>query len=159
MLIPMNIPADRTPHTIAAALLAASRRSRPILTVALPLLSGDKLDKRMRAVASERERIRAREREKLSNAASQKACATPGAKGLHEARRRPLQPAELARHRQGQGADARDGGYRGAQAEVGVPVLPARLADRLRSSRRRGLHLFGASRNFAWPLPLKVAAS
>ena len=54
------------PHTIAAALVAVATFAT-ILTIALPLLSPDKLDKRMRSVASERERIRAREREKLGD--------------------------------------------------------------------------------------------
>jgi tight adherence protein C len=38
-----------------------------ILTVAMPLLQPDTLGRRMKSVASERERIRAREREKLGN--------------------------------------------------------------------------------------------
>src|SRR5205823_11502834 len=47
-------------------LLAAIAVSATAYTLILPLLAGESLDKRMKAVASERERIRARERERLS---------------------------------------------------------------------------------------------
>src|SRR2546421_11852167 len=47
-------------------LLAAIAVSATAYTLILPLLVGENLDKRMKAVASERERIRARERERLS---------------------------------------------------------------------------------------------
>jgi tight adherence protein C len=50
---------------VLAALLAALAAGATVLTVALPLLEGDPLGKRMKAVAVERERIRARERERL----------------------------------------------------------------------------------------------
>src|SRR5580692_8920590 len=47
-------------------LLAAVAASATVYTLVLPLLAGESLDKRMKAVASERERIRARERERLN---------------------------------------------------------------------------------------------
>src|SRR5438270_1000746 len=47
-------------------LLAAIAVSATAYTLILPLLAGESLDKRMKAVASERERIRQRERERLS---------------------------------------------------------------------------------------------
>src|SRR5437763_16308157 len=47
-------------------LLAAIAVSATAYTLILPLLAGESLDKRMKAVAIERERIRARERERLS---------------------------------------------------------------------------------------------
>ena len=47
-------------------LLAAIAVSATAYTLILPLLAGESLDKRIKAVASERERIRARERERLS---------------------------------------------------------------------------------------------
>jgi tight adherence protein C len=47
-------------------LLAAIAASATVYTLVLPLLAGESLDKRMKAVASERERIRARERERLN---------------------------------------------------------------------------------------------
>jgi tight adherence protein C len=57
----INIP---TLTMVAAAVAAAAT----VLTLAMPLLAGDTLNKRMKAVASERERIRQRERERISRA-------------------------------------------------------------------------------------------
>jgi tight adherence protein C len=48
------------------SLLAAIATIFTILTIAMPLLQPDSLGRRMKSVASERERIRAREREKLA---------------------------------------------------------------------------------------------
>jgi tight adherence protein C len=53
------------PHFITM-LLAAIAVSATAYTLIMPLLAGDNLGKRMKAVASERERIRQRERERLS---------------------------------------------------------------------------------------------
>ena len=53
------------PHTLAAILVAVAVFAT-VLTVAQPLFVTDQLGKRMKNVASERERIRAREREKLN---------------------------------------------------------------------------------------------
>src|SRR4029079_3461260 len=47
-------------------LLAAIAASATAYTLVMPLLAGEGLAKRMKAVASERERIRARERERLN---------------------------------------------------------------------------------------------
>src|SRR6059058_1670342 len=47
-------------------LLAAVAAAATAYTLVMPLLAGEGLQKRMKAVASERERIRARERERLS---------------------------------------------------------------------------------------------
>ena len=47
-------------------LLAAIAASATAYTLVMPLFAGESLSKRMKAVASERERIRARERERLS---------------------------------------------------------------------------------------------
>src|SRR6202140_486568 len=49
-----------------AMLLAAIAVSATAYTLMMPLFAGEGLEKRMKAVASERERIRARERERLS---------------------------------------------------------------------------------------------
>ena len=54
-----------SPHTIAMVLVGIATFAT-IVTLAMPLLSTDQLDKRMKSVASEREKIRAREREKLT---------------------------------------------------------------------------------------------
>src|SRR5215475_12373054 len=47
-------------------LLAAIAASATAYTLIMPLLVGENLAKRMKAVASERERIRARERERMN---------------------------------------------------------------------------------------------
>jgi tight adherence protein C len=47
-------------------LLAAVGATATVLTLAMPLLAGDSLDKRMKAVSVEREKIRQRERERLA---------------------------------------------------------------------------------------------
>src|ERR1700736_3988201 len=47
-------------------LLAAIAAAATAYTLIMPLFAGEGLEKRMKAVASERERIRARERERLS---------------------------------------------------------------------------------------------
>jgi tight adherence protein C len=49
-----------------AALFAAVATSATVLTLAMPLLANDKLDKRMKGVALEREKIRQRERERMA---------------------------------------------------------------------------------------------
>src|SRR6478735_12140423 len=52
-----------------ATLLTAIAVTATILTIAMPLLSGDALSKRMNAVAIERDNIRRREREKMARGA------------------------------------------------------------------------------------------
>src|SRR5690349_20458865 len=47
-------------------LLAAVAAGATVLTLAMPLVAGDTLDKRMKAVAVEREKIRQRERERMA---------------------------------------------------------------------------------------------
>src|SRR5919205_1162240 len=49
-----------------AALFAAVAAMATVLTLAMPLVSGDQLDKRLKSVAIEREKIRQRERERLT---------------------------------------------------------------------------------------------
>ncbi|MBK9080602.1 MAG: type II secretion system F family protein [Rhizobiales bacterium] len=51
---------------VIASILVAIAVGATILTIATPLLEGDRLSKRMKDVASERERIRQRERERLA---------------------------------------------------------------------------------------------
>lgn len=48
-------------------ILAAIAAAATVFTVGMPLIAGDNLEKRMKSVAVERERIRARERERLAN--------------------------------------------------------------------------------------------
>ena len=49
-----------------AMVFAAVAAGATVLTIAMPLLSGNQLDKRMKSVAIEREKIRQRERERLA---------------------------------------------------------------------------------------------
>jgi tight adherence protein C len=53
------------PQTLTV-LFAAIAAGATVLTLAMPLLSPDQLDKRMKAVAIEREKMRARERERMA---------------------------------------------------------------------------------------------
>jgi tight adherence protein C len=53
------------PRTLAM-ILAAVAAGATVLTLAMPLIAGDPLEKRMKAVAVEREKMRARERERLA---------------------------------------------------------------------------------------------
>ena len=48
---------------------AAVAAAATVLTLAMPLFAGDSLDKRMRAVATEREKLRQRERERMARQA------------------------------------------------------------------------------------------
>ena len=61
----MDVSALLNTRMIAPALVALATAAT-VLGVGLPLLAPDRLGKRMKSVASERERLRAREREKLN---------------------------------------------------------------------------------------------
>lgn len=65
----MNI-AEYLDRQVLLGILVAIATIATVITVAMPLLQTDKLEKRMKAAASERERIRNREREKLYESAS-----------------------------------------------------------------------------------------
>src|SRR5579864_4533367 len=51
---------------LLAMIFAAVAAGATVITLAMPLLGGDALEKRMAAVAAEREKIRQRERERLT---------------------------------------------------------------------------------------------
>jgi tight adherence protein C len=55
-----------TDPQFVAMILAAVAAGATVITLAMPLVEGDNLNRRMKAVAIERERIRARERERLA---------------------------------------------------------------------------------------------
>jgi tight adherence protein C len=55
----------QNPQTIGAILVSIAVAAT-VITLAMPLLEGDNLNRRMKAVASERERIRQRERERMA---------------------------------------------------------------------------------------------
>ena len=139
------------PHNIGAALVAIATFAT-IITVAMPLLSTDQLDKRMRSVASERERIRAREREKLNAAAS---------KGLrYEQKAYMKQIVERFNLKSWLGSDKAKGqmlmaGYRGAQAEVAF--LFFRLVSPASFLVVSTLYIFLIA-SFTWPFTMKLAA-
>src|SRR5260370_16618396 len=63
---------------ILAMICAAIAAGATVITLAMPLLGGDALEKRMAAVAAEREKIRQRERERLSQ--GEKTSPRPGPK-------------------------------------------------------------------------------
>src|SRR5262245_3281420 len=58
--------AKRHDPRFMAMLFAAVAAFATVLTLAMPLLAGDNLEKRMKTVAIEREKIRQRERERLA---------------------------------------------------------------------------------------------
>lgn len=98
-----------------ATVLAAVAAGATVITVAMPLLEGDGLQRRMRAVAVERERIRARERELLAK--GQKASLRQEPKAYMK------QVVEQLKLGEWLGTDTAKqkllmAGYRGAQAEV-----------------------------------------
>ncbi|TDR94686.1 type II secretion system F family protein [Enterovirga rhinocerotis] len=53
---------------VLAAIFAAVAAAATVITLAMPLLEGDNLGRRMKAVAQERERLRIRDRERLGSA-------------------------------------------------------------------------------------------
>jgi tight adherence protein C len=103
------------------AILAAIAVAATILSLAMPVLTGDNLDKRMKTVAIERDRIRSRERDRMTtNQQKQSLRQTPKAFMLQIVDRFKLRDwlstenarAELAR-----------AGYRGQQAEIAFLVF------------------------------------
>ncbi len=104
------------------SILAAIAVAATVLSLAMPLLTGDNLDKRMKTVAFERDKIRARERDRLANGQQQKRALrqTPKAFMLQIVDSFKLRDwlstdnarAELAR-----------AGYRGQQAEIAFLVF------------------------------------
>lgn len=67
------IVAKLTDPQFVTMVLVGIATAATVFTVALPLLEGDNLQKRMKAVAVERDRIRTRERERLMKGQGQKA--------------------------------------------------------------------------------------
>jgi tight adherence protein C len=61
-------------------LLAAIAAAASVITIAMPLIAGDNLGKRMKAVAVERDRIRARERERMAQSSRGTLRQRPGEK-------------------------------------------------------------------------------
>ena len=146
----MNLSTLTDPHTIAAALVAIATFAT-IITITLPLISGDQLDKRMKSVASERERIRAREREKLNAGKSLR----------YEPKAYMKRIVERFNAESWLGtAKAKEqmlkAGFRGAQAEIGF--LFFRLVAPLLFLILGIVYIFFIG-SFTWPFTIKIAAS
>ena len=100
-------------------IFAAIAASATVLTIAMPLLQSDKLGQRMRAVALERDQIRARERERLSKEGSnQKASLRMQPKAYMKNTVEQFQLTKWLGTETAKAQLAR-AGYRGPSAEVG----------------------------------------
>ena len=137
------------PHTIAAVLVAIATFAT-ILTITLPFISTDKLDKRMRSVASERERIRAREREKLNTGKSIR----------YESKAYMKRVVDRFNLKSWLGTEKAQeqmlmAGYRGAQAEVGF--LFFRFVSPGVFLVVGAIYIFLIAQ-FQWAVTLKIAA-
>ncbi len=145
----MDIGTLTNPHTIAVLLVAIATFAT-ILTVAAPLLATDQLGKRMKSVASEREKIRAREREKLT-----------ASKGLrHEPKVYMKQVVDQFKLSKWLGTDKAKGqmlmaGFRGAQAETAF--LFFRLVSPIVLLVVGVAYIFFIA-GFEWPFTIKIAA-
>src|SRR6266702_634262 len=105
------------PRTLLAVLIGVFTIAS-LISIGLPYLEGDDLDLRMKSVASERERIRARERDKLvaKNASSGNLRQTHNARMKNIVERFSLSKwlgTEAAKEQLAQA------GFRGPQAEIG----------------------------------------
>lgn len=98
------------------ALLAAVAAAATVLTIAIPLTEGNALNKRMKSVATERDKIRARERERL-NRQNERVNLRPEPKAYM---RRIVEQFRLGDWLGTENAKLRlaMAGYRGAQAEI-----------------------------------------
>ena len=124
-----------------------------IMTVAMPMLSNDGLNKRMKSVASERERIRLRERERLNGSANKVSLRLQPKAYMKQI----VEQFNLAKWL---GTDQAKkqmlmAGYRGPQAEVGF--LFFRLVSPAASFLFGLLYVFVLS-NFDWSFSIKLAA-
>ena len=138
------------PHTVAAILVAIATFAT-IITVAAPLMSSDQLGKRMKSVASERERIRLREREKLK-AQKSNLRYEPKAYMKRIVDRFNLSEWLGTTQAKSQMASA---GFRGAQAETAF--LFFRLVAPIVFTVVGALYIFVIG-NMDWPLTMKVMA-
>ena len=138
---------------LAGAILVGLAVVATIATVAMPLLSSDKLAKRMKSVASERERIRARERERMQ--------ASVGKVNLrHEPKAYMKQVVDQFNLSKWLGTDQAKkqmlmAGYRGPQAEVAF--LFFRLISPAAMLIAGIVYVFLLT-SFAWPFSVKFGA-
>ena len=145
----MNLLGLMTMSTLSSLLVAIATFAT-ILSVALPLVSSDKLDNRMKAVASERERIRAREREKMNNTKSLR----------YEPKAYMKRVVDRFNLSQWLGTDKAKtqmlmAGFRGAQADTAF--LFFRLVSPLGFMSASGVYFFFLG-DFDWSVMIKAAA-
>lgn len=139
--------------TLMMTLLASVAAAATVFTVAMPLFDRDKLDQRMRAVSTERNRIRARERERLSNGNRKGLREEPKAYMLNVVERFNLQKHLGTDKAKMQLASA---GFRGRQAEIAF--LFFRLVAPISTFVLATLYIFVILQP-AWSLTLKIGAS
>lgn len=101
--------------TSAATILASVAAAAAVVTIGLPFLERDKLGTRMKAVSTERNRIRARERERLANGSRRSIREEPKAYMLNTVERFNLQKWLGTDKAKLQLSAA---GFRGRQAEI-----------------------------------------
>ncbi len=117
-MLPSILLKATDPQFIAMA-LAAIAAAATVLALAMPLLAGDQLGKRMKAVALERDQIRARERERLNRQGQEQ---RPSLRQQPKAYMKQIvEQFQLGKWLGTEGAKAQlsMAGYRGPQAEIG----------------------------------------
>lgn len=132
------------------ALLVGVFTIASLLSVGLPLIEGDRLADRMKLVGSERERIRAREREKLSKRNAGKLRPTPKAYMKEIVEKYSLSKWLGTEKAKSQLTMA---GFRGAQAEIGF--LFFRLVSPITMTLVSLLYVFVLMRN-DWSFLLRM---
>jgi len=145
------------PHSLLALLIGVFTIAS-LISIGLPFLAGDDLGLRIKSVASERERIRAREREKLLAKSS-----AGNLRQTQNARMKNI--VERFSLSKWLGTDAAKGqlamaGYRGPQAEIGF--LFFRLVTPVASLILGAIYIFGIlnlSYSFTTKLALVLAAT
>ena len=140
------------PHFLAAV-LAAVAAAATVVTLAMPLLAGDNLGRRMRAVSVERDRIRARERERLAKSQEKVS--------LRQAPKAYMKNI-VDRFNLGEWLGTTNAkqqlvmaGYRGPQAEVAF--LFFRLIAPIAFFAFAAFYLFVVN-SFQWPVMIRVGA-
>ncbi len=136
--------------TTAITILASVAAAAAVVTAGMPFLERDKLNQRMAAVSTERNRIRAREREKLANGNKKGLREEPKAYMLNTVERFNLQKwlgTDKAKMR------LSAAGFRGRQAEIAF--LFFRLIAPIGTFLLTTLYLFVILQP-DWSLPLKI---
>ena len=131
------------------------RRHGDGVTLAMPYLSGDNLERRMKSVAIERNKIRAREREKLAKRRKDRSAAGPKAYMQFVVEHLNLQ--EMARRGTNRAATLDAGRLSRAGTVCRLPVFPHDLADRHVSVRAHSI--CSCCTHLGYPPMVKVAAS